>query len=95
MIGDFIFLLFHLAEILDGWSKMPPEENSWTKERQSYCCSHFQRGCAPLVREVPKWVVHDVNVPVDVPVKKEVPVPVTKVKTVQVRVGGCVVGEVM
>lgn len=60
-------------------------ENSWTKEQQSYCCSHFQRGCAPLVREVPKWVVHDVNVPVNVPVKKEVPVPVTKVQTVQVK----------
>ena len=37
------------------------------------------------VKKVPKWVVHDVHVPVDVPVKKEVPVPVTTVKTVQVR----------
>lgn len=37
------------------------------------------------VKKVPKWVVHDVHVPVDVPVKKEVPVPVTTVKTVQAR----------
>ena len=31
---------------------------------------------------VPKWVVHDVRIPVDVTVKKTVPVPHTVVKNV-------------
>lgn len=59
------------------------EENSWTQERRDFCCTHFRRACKAQVREVPKWVVHDVNIPVDVPVKKEVPVPETVVKTVK------------
>ena len=46
------------------------------------------------MKKVPKWVVHDVHVPVDVPVKKEVPVPVTTVKTVQVGgIFGCGVDD--
>ena len=60
-------------------------ETSWEEDRQTFCCTHFQRACKAEVKKVPKWVVHDVHVPVDVPVKKEVPVPVTTVKTVQVK----------
>lgn len=63
------------------------EENSWTQERRDFCCTHFRRACKAQVREVPKWVVHDVNIPVDVPVKKEVPVPETVIKTVKASMG--------
>ena len=47
-------------------------------------CPEAVPKAAKQVKVVPKWVVHDVRIPVDVSVKKEVPVPHTVVKTVVV-----------
>ncbi|CAJ1393184.1 unnamed protein product [Effrenium voratum] len=60
-------------------------KNQWSDEVRSYCCQHYHRACAPHIEYKPKVVVHDVRVPVQVPLDQPVPVPVTYHKTVYVK----------